>query len=87
MELDSAQRRPRSIRRPEAMRCSRSTADDKSPRFARLLADRYISTEPRSLEAIGMRCRQGAACMAEITIIHKGCFPDVGRTEPTLGPP
>ncbi len=87
MELESARRRPRSIRRAEAKRRSRPTVDDKSATFARVVADHRISTEPRSLGAIGMRCCQGAACMAEITNIHRGCFPDVGGTEPALGPP
>ena len=87
MELESAQQRLKCIRGPEAMRRSRPMADDKSATFARLVVDRCISTKPRSLGATGMRCRQGTACMAEITIIHRGCFPDVGRTEATLGPP
>ncbi len=87
MELASAQRRPRSIRRAEAMLCSRSTTDDEGARFARLVADHCISTEPRSLGAFGVQCRQGAACMAEITNFLTRCFPDVGRNEPALGPP
>ena len=87
MELESARRRPRSIRRPETMRCSRPAADDKSAKFARPMADHRISSEPRSLGATGVRCRRSDARMAEITKIHSGCFPDVGRTEPALGPP
>ncbi len=87
MELESAQQRPKSIRDPEAMRCSRPMADDKSATFARLVVDRCISTKPRSLGATGIRCRPRDASMGELTNFHRGCHSEIGRNKPVLGPP
>jgi hypothetical protein len=58
VELWSAQRRPTSIRSPEAIRCSRPMVADKFATLARLIAHHNISTEPQSLEAADVRPSQ-----------------------------
>jgi hypothetical protein len=58
VELWSAQRRPTSIRSPEAIRCSRPMVADKFATLARLIAHHNISIEPQSLEAADVRPSQ-----------------------------
>ena len=58
MERESAQRRPTSIRPPEAIRCSRPMAAKNGATLARFVAHHSISIEPQSLEVAGVHPSQ-----------------------------